>query len=364
MKKINVTKSSMPSYDEYCKIIKPIFESGHLTNMGPLHNEFADSVGEYLGVDNVSLFTNGHLALSVAIKALELTGEVITTPFTFASTTHAIVENGLTPVFCDVEPDTYTIDADKIEALITDKTSAIIPVHVYGNVCDVEKIEKIAKKYNLKVIYDAAHVFGVKIGDRGIGTFGDISMFSFHATKVFNTIEGGCLTYSDGNLTEKISNLRNFGITSPESVDYVGTNAKMNEFQAAMGLCNLNHIDDELLKRAKAEQRYRERLNGIKGIRLCPIQENVKHNHAYFPVVFDKKNFGKSRDEVADILSQNNIFARKYFYPVTNEFSCYKGKYKGETPVAKNVSENILCLPMYADLTIDDVDLICDIILK
>jgi len=364
MKKINVTKSSMPSYDEYCKMIKPIFESGHLTNMGPLHNEFAGRVGEYLGVDNASLFTNGHLALSVAIKALELTGEVITTPFTFASTTHAIVENGLTPVFCDVEPDTYTIDADKIEALITDKTSAIIPVHVYGNVCDVEKIEKIAKKYNLKVIYDAAHVFGVKIGDRGIGTFGDISMLSFHATKVFNTIEGGCLTYSDGNLIEKISNLRNFGITSPESVDYVGTNAKMNEFQAAMGLCNLNHIDAELSKRAKAEQRYRERLSGANGIKLCPLQENVKHNHAYFPVVFDKKNFGKSRDEVADILSQNNIFARKYFYPVTNEFSCYKGKYKGETPVAKNVSENILCLPMYADLTIDDVDLICDIILK
>lgn len=364
MSKINVTKSSMPSYDEYCEMIKPIFESRHLTNMGPLHNEFADEVGTYLGADNVSLFTNGHLALSVAIKALGLKGEVITTPFTFASTTHAIVENGLTPVFCDVEAETYTIDADKIEELITDKTSAIIPVHVYGNVCDVEKIEAIAKKHNLKVIYDAAHVFGVKIGDIGIGTFGDISMFSFHATKVFNTIEGGCLTYLDKELTDKISSLRNFGITSPESVDYLGTNAKMNEFQAAMGLCNLSHIDEELLKREKVEKRYRERLSDINGIKLCPIQANVKRNHAYFPVVFDKTKFGKSRDEVAELLLQNGVFARKYFYPVTNEFSCYKGKYRGETPVAKSVSENVLCLPMYADLGVDEVDCICDIIIK
>lgn len=364
MKKINVTKSSMPYYEEYCKMIKPIFESGHLTNMGPLHNEFAGKVGSYLGADNVSLFTNGHLALYVAIKVLGLTGEVITTPFTFASTTHAIVENGLTPVFCDIDPDTYTIDANKIAELITDKTSAIIPVHVYGNVCDVEKIDAIAKKHNLKVIYDAAHVFGVKIGDRGIGTFGDISMFSFHATKVFNTIEGGCLTYSDSSLTDTISSLRNFGITSPESVDYLGTNAKMNEFQAAMGLCNLKHIDNELLKRQKAEEIYCERLSCVKGIKLCPVQKDVKRNYAYFPVLFDKKEFGKSRDEVAEILSENGIFARKYFYPVTNEFSCYKGKYKGETPVAKNVSENILCLPMYADLTVDEVKLICDIILK
>ena len=364
MGRINVTKSSMPSYEEYCKMIKPIFETRHLTNMGPIHNEFSDKVGSYLGAQNVSLFTNGHLALSVAIKALGLTGEVITTPFTFASTTHAIVENGLIPVFCDIEPDTYTIDVDKVEELITDKTSAIIPVHVYGNVCDVEKIEKIAKKYNLKVIYDAAHVFGVKIGDRGIGTYGDISMFSFHATKVFNTIEGGCLTYGDKNLTQTISAFRNFGITGTDSVDYVGTNAKMNEFQAAMGLCNLNHIDDELLKRQKCEEIYRKRLSGTKGIKLCPIQQNVKRNHAYFPVLFDKYAFGKSRDDVADILSQNSIFARKYFYPLTNEFSCYKGKFKGDTPIAKSVSENILCLPMYADLKVDEVNLICDIILN
>ena len=362
MSKINVTRSSMPSYEEYCEAIKPIFESRWLTNMGPLHNEFMDKVGSYLGVDNVSLFTNGHLALCVAIRALGITGEVITTPFTFASTTHAIVDSGLTPVFCDVDPDTYTIDADKIESLITDKTSAIMPVHVYGNVCDVEKIEAIAKKHNLKVIYDAAHVFGVKIGDKGIGSFGDVSMFSFHATKVFNTIEGGCLTYSDKSLESKIASLRNFGITSPESVDMVGTNAKMNEFQAAMGLCNLKYIDEELEKRAIAEKCYRERLSGVSGIKLSPVQEGVISNHAYFPVVFDGYKY--SRDEVAAKLSENGIFARKYFYPITNEFSCYKGMFKGKTPIAKKISEKVLTLPMYAGLTEEDVNRICDIILK
>ncbi len=360
--RINVTRSSMPSYEEYCEAIKPIFESRWLTNAGPVHNEFADKVKGYLQTENISLFTNGHLALCIALRALELTGEVITTPFTFASTTHAIVDAGLTPVFCDVNSDTYTIDADKIEALITDKTSAIMPVHVYGNVCDVNKIEKIAQKHNLKVIYDAAHVFGVKVGDRGIGTFGDVSMFSFHATKVFNTIEGGCLTYSDKALEAKINSLRNFGITTPESVDMLGTNAKMNEFQAAMGLCNLKYIDAELQKRSVAENRYRERLTGIDGIKLSPVQEGVTHNHAYFPALFDGYKY--NRDEVASRLAEENIFARKYFYPITNEFSCYRDKFRGETPIAKHISENVLTLPMYADLTEKDVDRICDIILK
>ncbi len=362
MKKINVTRSSMPSYEEYCEAIKPIFESRWLTNMGPIHNEFKDKVGAYLGVDNVSLFTNGHLALCTAIRALNLTGEVITTPFTFASTTHAIVDSGLTPVFCDVNPDTYTIDADKIESLITDKTSAIMPVHVYGNVCDVEKIDAIAKKHNLKVIYDAAHVFGVKIGNKGIGNFGDCSMFSFHATKVFNTIEGGCLTYADKSLKGKIASLRNFGITSPESVDMLGTNAKMNEFQAAMGLCNLKSIDDCIESRKIAEDTYRERLEGVDGIKLCPVQKGVTQNHAYFPVLFD--GYKENRDEIAEKLSAEGIFARKYFYPITNEFFCYKGKFRGETPIAKKISKNILTLPMYEGLSKDDVNKICDIILK
>ena len=360
--KINVTRSSMPSYEEYCEAIKPIFESRHLTNMGPIHNEFMKKVGAYLGVENVSLFTNGHLALTIAIKALGLSGEVITTPFTFASTTHAIVDCGLTPVFCDVNPDTYTIDVDKIEALITEKTSAIIPVHVYGNVCDVENIDKIAKKHNLKVIYDAAHVFGVKINGKGIGSFGDISMFSFHATKVFNTIEGGCLTYKDNGLTEKIASLRNFGITGPESVGFIGTNAKMNEFQAAMGMCNLRYIDEEISKRKKTEAVYRARLEGIEGIKLCPIDESVTKNYAYFPAVFEDYKY--NRDEIADKLMEHNIFARKYFYPITNEFDCYKEKFRGETPIAKKISENVLTLPLYAGLTEDEVNLICDIILQ
>ena len=362
--RINVTCSSMPSYEEYCEVIKTIFDSRWLTNMGPLHEEFSKKVSGYLGAENTALFTNGHLALCCAIKALGLAGEVITTPFTFASTTHAIVDCGLTPVFCDIEPESYTIDVDKIEDLITDKTSAIMPVHVYGNVCDVEKIEKIAKKHNLKVIYDAAHVFGVELDGKGVGTFGDVSMFSFHATKVFNTIEGGGLVYKDESLKEKLDSFRNFGMTSPESIDYVGTNAKMNEFQAAMGICNLRYVDKEIQKRAKVEDRYRTRLGEVKGLKLCPVQKNVKQNHAYFPVVFDAEVFGKNRDQVAEELKKENIFARKYFYPLTNEFSCYKGKFKGETPIAKQIAENVLTLPMYADLSIENVDRICDIILK
>jgi len=364
MNRINVTQSSMPSYEEYCEAIKPIFENKWLTNMGPIHNQFEEQVCSYLGAENISLFTNGHLALYCAIKALGLTGEVITTPFTFASTTHAIVQNGLTPVFCDVDMDTYTMDADKIESLITDKTSAIVPVHVYGNVCDVEAIEAIAKKHKLKVIYDAAHAFGVEYNGRGIGTYGDVSMFSFHATKVFNTIEGGCLTYGDASLKQKLAVIRNFGQASSETVTEAGTNAKMNEFQAAMGICNLKHIDGEIAKRQIAVERYRARLAGVKGIKLAPIQDNVKTNYSYFPVVFED-DFGLTRDEVAAKLAEENIFARKYFYPLVNDFECYKNEYSSQdTPVAKYLADRVLTLPLYADLTVEDVDRICAVILS
>lgn len=359
---INVTRSSIPSYEEYCDAIKPIFETVHLTNMGVLHNKLESELSNYLGCENVSLFTNGHLALCTAIQSLGLKGEVITTPFTFASTTHAIVQNGLTPVFCDISPTDFTIDADKIEELITEKTSAVIPVHVYGNVCQVEKIEKIAKKHGLKVIYDAAHVFGVKYKNESICKYGDISMLSFHATKVFNTIEGGGLVYGDGALREKISAVRNFGITNSGHTEYVGTNAKMNEFQAAMGLCNLKHIDGELKKRKAADDTYRQILSGVSGIKLSPIQNDVTRNYAYFPVVFD--GFRLSRNEVAEKLAEHGIFARKYFYPATNEFPCYKGKYRGETPIAKDISEKILCLPMFAELSESDAERICRIILE
>ncbi|MBQ3426764.1 MAG: DegT/DnrJ/EryC1/StrS family aminotransferase [Clostridia bacterium] len=366
MNKINVTRSSMPSFEEYMEEIRELWESRWLTNMGVKHNELQDRLCEYLSAPNVSLFTNGHLALEAAIAVMGLTGEVITTPFTFASTTQAIVRNGLTPVFCDIDPDTFTIDVNKIEELITDKTSAIIPVHVYGNVCDVYKIEEIAKKHDLKVIYDAAHVFGVRVGGRGIGSFGDASMFSFHATKVFNTIEGGCVTYADESLTERLKIQKNFGmLPGGEIFPEVAGNAKMNEFQAAMGLCNLRHVDGEIEKRKAVVMRYIERLGGVPGIKTWQPQAGVKHNYAYFPVLFDKEVFGKSRDEVAAELKDEGILARKYFYPITNTFDCYKGRFElQETPIALKASKEVLTLPLYADLALDDVDRICDIVLS
>ena len=361
--KILVTQSSMPSLDEYIEEIKSIFESKWLTNMGPKHNELQTKLEEYLRVKHINLFTNGHMALYSAIKALKLEGEVITTPFTFVSTTHAITQNGLTPVFCDIEPDTYTMDVSKIESLITEKTSAIIPVHVYGNVCNVEEIEKLAKKYNLKVIYDAAHAFGVKYKNIGIGNYGDISMFSFHATKVFNSIEGGGVAYKDEKLERELNLLKNVGITGPETTEEIGMNAKMNEFQAAMGLCNLRHIDEEISKRKNVVEEYRKRLSGVKGIKLSKIQDDVQSNYAYFPVVFEDE-FGKARDEIMDELAKNNIFTRKYFYPLTTDFECYNNIYNSnDTPVAKYISDRVLTLPLFADLTLERVNEICDIIL-
>lgn len=362
MSKINVTQSSMPPFDEYIEEIRSIWDNTWLTNMGPKHNQLEQKLCEYLNVPYISLFTNGHTALETAIQAFQLTGEVITTPYSFASTTHAIVRNKLTPVFCDICKDSYTIDAEKIEELITEKTSAIVPVHVYGNVCDVEKIEQLAQKYDLKVIYDAAHAFGVKVNGIGIGNFGNASMFSFHATKVFHTIEGGAVTFRDERLLERLKQLKNFGIVNQENVEFVAGNAKMNEFQAAMGLCNLRYIDEEMAKRRAVVERYRENLSNQKGITLCTPQMNIQMNYAYFPVLFE--NYKYNRNQVAERLAQQNIYARKYFYPAINEFACYKGRYRGETPIAKFVSENILTLPLYADLALSDVDCICSIILN
>lgn len=361
MKSIQVTRSSVPTFEEYIDEIRDLWESRWLTNMGVKHNRLESELKSYLGVPNITLFTNGHLALEYAISAFNLTGEVITTPFTFASTTHAIVRNGLTPVFCDINPDDYTIDSVKIERLITDKTSAIIPVHVYGNVCNVEEIERISKKYNLKVIYDAAHAFGITINGVGVGNFGDASMFSFHATKVFNTIEGGAVTYRNPVLQKTLDSLKNFGITDPESVEYVGGNAKMNEFQAAMGLCNLRHVNDEIKKRQARVERYMENLEGVKGIKFSISQKDVKKNYSYFPVVFD--GYKESRDTVYMKLKKNNITARKYFYPLTNSFKCYEGRFNpNETPIAKYIAERVLTLPLYADLAFEDIDRICNII--
>src|SRR5665648_558952 len=361
MKSIQVTRSSMPDFEEYTDEIKDLWESHWLTNMGSKHKHFDEELTRYLEVPNVTLFTNGHLALECSIAALQLEGEVMTTPFTFASTTHAIVRNGLEPVFCDINAYDYTIDVNNIEDLITDKTSAIIPVHVYGNVCDVEAIERIAKKYNLKVIYDAAHSFGVKINEVGIGNFGDASMFSFHATKVFNTIEGGAVTFKNSDLKRTLYDIKNFGITGPETAEYVGGNAKMNEFQAAMGICNLRHVDAEIIKRKNVAERYIWNLEGEQGIKLVKTQPGVKSNYAYFPVVFD--GYKKTRDEVKQGLEMHNIFARKYFYPLTSSYECYRGRFDQEaTPVAQYIAERVLTLPLYADLELEDVDRICEII--
>ncbi|WP_337589394.1 DegT/DnrJ/EryC1/StrS family aminotransferase [Paenibacillus contaminans] len=364
-KPIYVTRSSLPPFEEYINEIKSIWDTAWLTNMGKYHNQLEQELIEYLEVDNISLFTNGHLALELVLQAMNLTGEVITTPFTFASTTHAIVRNRLTPVFCDVNPSDYTIDVTKIENLITDKTSAILPVHVYGNICNVYEIERIAKKYDLKVIYDAAHAFGEKINGQSVGYFGDASMFSFHATKVFNTLEGGAVAFADENIGEQLYTLKNFGIKSEVLVEGVGLNAKMNEFQAAMGICNLRHLTEEISKRKTVVEKYRNRLSGVNGIKIMHDVEGVQSNYSYFPAVFDELAFGFTRNEIYDRLKQNNIFARKYFYPLTNTFHCYPEQYDvNNTPVARHVAKRVLTLPLYADLDLEDVDKICDIILE
>lgn len=364
-KRILVTRSSMPELDEYMDEIKDMWDSHWLTNMGPKHKKFQQELCEYMGVENIDLFTNGHMAIELTLQAMNLQGEVITTPFTFASTTHAIVRNGLTPVFCDIDPFTFTMDPEKLESLITDRTCAIMPVHVYGNVCYVAEIERIAHKYELKVIYDACHTFGETYRGKGIGTFGDASCFSFHATKAFNSIEGGAVTFKDKRLGNILYELKNFGIHGPEEVSAVGANAKMNEFCASMGLCNLRHIESEIEKRKKVSERYCSHLEGIEGLQLNADQPGLKRNYAYFPVVFEEKVFGASRAEVFDALAEQGIGARKYFYPLTNTFSAFHGKYNVfETPVALHVSKRVLTLPIYSDLAFEDVDQICNIILS
>lgn len=367
MERILVTRSSMPDYQEYCEEIKELWDSHWLTNMGVKHQKLQADLEQLLDVPHVVLYTNGHLALEHILSALDLPegGEVITTPFTFASTTHAIVRNRLKPVFCDIDPQTFTIDTAKIEALITEKTCAIVPVHVYGNMCDVEEISRIADKYGLKVVYDAAHAFGVRYKGKSSACYGDAAMFSFHATKVFNTIEGGSVCFHDDALVQRLNDLKNFGIEGPEYVPYVGGNAKMNEFQAAMGICNLRHLDTAIERRKKAVEVYRANLEGVAGIQLSPIQEDVESNYAYFPAVFDETVFGASRDDVMEKLDQNGIGARKYFYPLTNTFDCFHGAFDtNETPIALRISLRVLTLPLYEELAPSDVQRICDVILS
>ena len=361
--RILVTRSSMPEFEEYCEEIRPLWESHWLTNMGVEHKKLESELKERLGTPHVCLFTNGHNALECILEALNLRGEVITTPFSFASTTHAISRKGLTPVFADVRESDCTLDPECIERMITPRTCAIVPVHVYGNLCDVDAIQEIADRHGLKVIYDAAHAFGVERNDVSAAAFGDASMFSFHATKVFNTIEGGAVCFKDPDLYDTLNQWKNFGITGPEDVEYVGGNAKMNEFCAAMGVCNLRHLDDEIAKRKVVAERYWDRLEGLHGVRIFRPADGVKANYAYLPVIFDPSKFGATRDDVFDALDAAGVGARKYFYPLINDFACYRSVYSSDrTPVAQKLASQVLTVPMFADLALEDVDRICDVI--
>ena len=363
--KIFVTRSSMPPYEEYIEAIKPLWDSHWLTNMGKYHQELEHELKEYLKVPELSLMVNDHMALEMAIQAFKFPegAEVITTPFTFISTTHAIVRNHLKPVFCDVKLCDGTIDETKIEDLVTENTVAIIPVHVYGNICNIEEIQKIADKYRLKVIYDAAHAFGVEYKGKGIGNYGDASVFSFHATKVFNTIEGGAVTFSDHKLYEKLYNLKNFGIRGEELVTDVGANAKMNEFCAIMGLCNLKHLNKSLESRKACYDYYKKHLEDVKGIYFFQKNEWANSNFAYFPILIDEKVYGKTRNEVYDLLKQNDIYARKYFYPATADQACFRNKYRNaKLENARSLSEKVLVLPFYEDMEQKQMDRIIRLI--
>jgi len=356
--KIYVTKAFLPPYEEYIEAIKPLWDSHWITNMGVYHQELEKKLKEYLEVPYLSLMVNGHMALEMAIQAFDFPegAEVITTPFTFISTTHAIVRNRLTPVFCDVKLQDGTIDENKIEELITDKTVAIVPVHVYGNICNVEAIDRIANKHKLKVIYDAAHAFGEKYKGVGVGNFGDASVFSFHATKVFNTIEGGAVSFKEQKLYDKLYNLKNFGIRGEELVTEVGANAKMNEFSAIMGLCNLSHIEEILESRRQSFLLYKEKLSEIKGIRLFDADfTDVKRNYGYLPILVDK-NTGIDRDALCCKLRELGIYARKYFYPIVPEQQCYiSDEYNCKLKNAENLSSKVLCLSFFAGMNVESI---------
>ncbi len=365
-KKTYVTQPLLPDINNFVRHVEDIWESKWLTNMGAKHNELENQLQDVLKVSNVSLFNNGTIALLTALKAMNLPygSEIITTPFTFAATPHCIVWNNCKPVFCDIEPNTMTIDADKIEDLITPNTSAILGVHVYGFPCNVEKIDKIAQKHNLKVIYDAAHAFSTEINGRGIGTFGDITMFSFHATKLFNSIEGGCLTYNDETLKRKIYNLRNFGIQSEEIVEDVGINGKMNEFQAAMGLENLKIFREEQNKRYILKSIYDSNLSMVKGIRVPQMPDYTTNSYQYYPIIIDD-DYPISRDELHEKFNTMNIFTRKYFYPACHDYECYKNTLSvklSNLPVVDDLKQKVLCLPYYGSLDSAVANTICEAI--
>lgn len=362
--KIYVTRPLLPDINDVIKELDDIYNTQWLTNMGIKHKELETELQAELKVPYAQLFNNGTIALLTAIKALDLPygSEVITTPFTFAATPHCIVWNGLKPVFCDIEPETMTINADKIEKLITPNTSAILGVHVYGFPCDVKKIDFIGKKYNLKIIYDAAHAFSTEIDGKGIGTFGDITMFSFHATKLFNTIEGGCLTFNNHDLVRKIYNLRNFGIRNEEIVEEVGINGKMNELQSAWGLLNLKLYKEEQEKRKIIKSFYDENIKNIKGIKLPQMPKGVTNSYQYYPIIIED-DYPVSRNEIYERFKEQNILTRKYFYPACHDYECYKNDLTvklSDLSVVNDLKNKVLCLPFYGSLTEDVMQMICE----
>ncbi len=363
---VYVTKPMLTDLEPFNKGLTDMWESKYLTNDGPNSKLLENKLKSFIKINNVSLFNNGTNALITAFKALDIpfNSEIITTPFTFPATPHSISWNGMKPVFCDIEPETMTINSEKIEALITPNTSAILPVHVYGFPCNVEKIQEIANKHNLKVIYDAAHAFTTEINGKSIAVYGDISMFSFHATKLFHTMEGGCLAYNDDYLKDKIDYLRNFGIKSEEEVVDIGINGKMNELQALMGVLNLDLVEKEKELRKKIKKIYIENLNDIDGIKIPCLPPNVSHSMQYFVIKINKEQFGVSRNQLYEELKKYNVFTRKYFYPLCSEYEPYKyfeTSKKENLPVANKIKEQVLCLPFYGELGEDNANKICEI---
>ena len=364
-KPIYVTKPFLPPLEEFCKGLEEIWDSHWLTNNGPILKRYTRELANYFETDNVCLFNNGTLALQIGLQGMGIAGEVITTPFTFVATTHALFWNKIRPVFVDIEPDYYTVDPEKVEAAITPWTTAILAVHVFGHPCKLHALADIARRYNLRLIYDAAHAFGVRIGNKSIAHFGDISMFSFHATKLYHSLEGGMLTFQDSGLKSTLDYLKNFGFKNEVEVVMPGTNAKMNEMQALMGSMVLGYLDKLIEKRQHITEIYRKRLNGIAGIKLPPgLPPDVRYNYAYMPIEVDEKQFGMNRDRLYEELKKYNIHTRRYFYPLICDYSCYRSvSVKDPLIVARFVSSRILTLPIYYDLSLEDVQKICNIII-
>jgi len=357
--KIFVTKPSIPPLDEFMPYLEKIWSNHVLTNGGEFHQKLEKALCDYLGVKYISLFCNGTIALLTALQALNIKGEVITTPFSFVATAHSIMWNGMKPVFVDIEPEYFNLDPDKIESAITEKTTAVMPVHVYGNPCAIDAIKKIADKHNLKVIYDAAHAFGVRKNDESILNFGDLSVLSFHATKTYNTLEGGAIVCHDAEMKDHIDKLKNFGFAGETKVIETGINGKMNEVQSAFGLMYLKHVDEYIERRKSIARRYSEMLSDSKGIRIINEIPGIRHNYSYFPILIDEAVFGKSRDEVYEALKTNNIFCRRYFYPLITEFPMYKNENSlFNLPVAEKAASQVLCLPIYPDLEESIVEMI------